>query len=208
MSALVCAMHMKYATLERFLVRLFNMSESQRGALKGKFKYLNRLGNAGEIGRASGPARYQLDEILRFVIYFQLLAGSCRPAIALRWVRTHWTSIEAGLLAAWQEVAEPDRYPTRNQLWVVMPNVLSEAGSGESLLTTTIVEPAGNVSPDALLEWRRPAADANRCAIMIHFPMLLASCCEALAGIEPDLERRFRGAMNERVAAIARAKAQ
>jgi len=44
-----------------------------------------------------------------------------------------------------------------------MPNVLSEAGSGESPLTTTIVEPAGNLYPEALPEWHRPAADANRC---------------------------------------------
>ena len=54
-------MDIGYGTLERLLVKLFGLSEPQRAALVGRFKYLQRLGGFGAAPAGRGRARYGLD---------------------------------------------------------------------------------------------------------------------------------------------------
>lgn len=194
-------MHFEYATLERLLVRLFNLSESQRGALTGRFKYLQRHGALGSLRIERGRTRYGIEQILRCVIIFELIDIGCTPTRALRIVRTHWAGLRINLAHAWQDVRRLERDEGIDALmWTVVPHALQELGATDGMADVMVSDAAGEIAPAEMTRWplKKPLSVARH-AMFLNLPQLLAACCEALAGVDPLRVDAFRIAL-ERLA--------
>lgn len=181
-------MGIDYATLERALMRLFNLSETQRVGLSGRLKYLGRL-NALAL-EPTGRARraYRLEDVLRVALILELEDVGIPPKQAARMVRMHWPDLQENIAQAWRDVRALEAgKPTEAVLWTIVPQVLSEMGAEDAMGDVTIVERAGDSSPQQLVAWNPPALGADRHAIFIHLPKLLAACCEAFGTVKPQL---------------------
>ena len=191
-------MEIGYQTLERLLVVLFELSEGQRGALLGKFKYLQRLGGFGSRPHG-GRARYQLDELLQLLVIFELLDVGCSPTQAVRTVRTHWNDLSVNLAYAWNDARSRLSGGTpETMMWTVIPHALAELGAGDAMIDVDLLEDAGELGPAEVLAWKPgKALGGNRHAIFIHLPRLLASCLEALAIVAPEQQQPFTTALDQ-----------
>lgn len=190
-------MHIEYATLEQMLSRLFEIYDTQLAALRGRFRYIASSGvlQRTKIGR--GRARYELEDILRVVLIFELEEHGFPPGLATRIVRNHWDELVDALPEIWWEVGEYEagRGPAEPRVWGVVPHMLREMGITED--DATLTEEAKEFAPEDMVRW--PKAEyvlrANRSVTAVHLHLVLAACCAALATISPELEARFRDAL-------------
>lgn len=195
-------MDIGYSTLERLLVALFGLSESQREPLVGRFKYLQRLGGFGE-RVAKGRARYQIEHILRVVLTFELIDVGCKPTRAWRMVRTHWQNLRLNLGYAWRDARAYEAGERLEPLfWMIVPHALGELGAADGMADVDVSDHAGEMDPQKLLTWRGGAAlQSDRHAIFINLPQLLAACREAIAIIDPRQQEGFCAALDDFAAA-------
>jgi hypothetical protein len=189
-------MFVEYATLEQMLMRLFEVDDSQRAALRGRFKYIRpRVLDKEPIGR--GIARYELDDILRIVMVLELEDAGCSPTHAIRLVGNHWTDLRAYFGDAWDAVrARESGGAAEGLLWAVVPHLLREMGTGTSEEALALNELAGELEVPDVVGWPVAALDGHRHALSINLPHLLAACCEALATMDGNVGQRFRGALD------------
>jgi hypothetical protein len=159
-----------YKTLERLLLVLFGLSESQRRALLGRFKYLQRLGGFGSQPSGRGRARYGINDLLQLVMIFELIDVGCSPAHSLRIVRTHWDSLPINFAHAWADLRRRPADPAEERLvWAVVPHSLAELGAGGGMFEVDL---------------------------LVHLPRLLAACVEAFAIVAPDQQEPFAAALD------------
>ena len=189
-------MFVDYATLEQMLMRLFEIDETQRAALRGRFKYVRpRLLDTESIGR--GVARYEVDDILRVVMVLELEDAGYSPMHAIRIVKNHWDDLQGYFGDAWDAVREREAGGSAESLlWAVIPHLLREMGADASEDMVSCNETTGPLAPVTSGAWPRPALVSDRHFSAINLPHLLEACCEALATVGPDVAQRFRGALD------------
>ncbi|MEO1969494.1 MAG: hypothetical protein ABGW87_12380 [Sphingomonadaceae bacterium] len=180
-------MEIGYGNLERLLIELFGLSETQRGALLGRFKYLQRIGGYGATLTGRGRASYAIDDILQIVLIFELIDSGCSPTHAVRIVQSYWDRARVNLAYAWSEIRAAPNGPLSEQLlWTVIPSLLTELGAGNGMLGVSLDENPGETTLGEILAWRTgkgPAA--KRHAIVVHLPSLLTALHEAIAVVAP-----------------------
>lgn len=97
-----------YADLETALARLHGAdAQIQRGAFRGRFKHLQRLGLPLGVKPGRGKrVEYGDEEIYQFVLAFELVQCGVDPTTIVKMIEMHWDSI---FFNAMIEADRPDR---------------------------------------------------------------------------------------------------
>lgn len=196
--------------LEQIMMRMFALSDFQREGLRGRIKYLGTIDALKLTPVGRGRRTYQLEDILRLLLILELEDAGCTPKHAARIVAGHWPALYETLGHAWGDVrAQEEGRPTSGRMWTIVPRVLADTGAAGVSDEPASAERAGLIEPAKLVEWHPPALGADRHAIFLKLPTMLAACCEAVGRIQPSLETPFRGALDQlqasrRVATAAR----
>lgn len=191
-------MEIGYGNLERLLIVLFGLSETQRGALLGRFKYLQRIGGYGATPAGRGRASYEIDDILQIVLIFELIDSGCSPTHAVRIVQSYWDRARVNLAYAWNEIRAAPNGPLNEQLlWTVTPSLLTELGAGSGMLGVMLDESPGETTLDEILAWRKGRGPAGkRHAIVVHLPSLLTDLGEAMRVVAPAQSKSLTTALD------------
>lgn len=204
-------MRIGHATLERLLVVLFNLSETQRAALTGRIKYLQRLDGLGAAAAPRGRLYYDVHDLLRTVVIFELVDIGCSPTRSARIVRTHQSDLFRAFVYAWRDVQRQRSGAAARQpgighlLWTLVPHALQELGAGATSPGVAVPDRAAELEPHEVLPWTPTRAGAgDRHAIFINLPRLLAAIDEALGRVTPAQQARFRDELCRRAARLPR----
>ena len=79
----------------------------------------------------------------------------------------------------------------------MVPHLLREMGTGTSVEAIALYELASELEVSDVVGWPVAALGGHRHATSINLPHLLAACCEALATMDGNAERRFKGALDQ-----------
>lgn len=156
--------------LEQMLMRLFEINDSQRAALRGRFRYIRpRVLGKEPIGR--GIARYELDDILRIVLVLELEDAGYSPTHAIRIVKNHWTDLQGYFGDAWDAMRARESGGTaEGVLAAVVPHLLREMGTGTSDEAIALNELAGELEVPDVVGWPVAALGGHRHATSINLP--------------------------------------
>lgn len=203
-------MEMRLAELERLLISLFRVSETQREALTARFKNLRLLGGIPTVPDG-GWSSYDLDAVLKIVLTFEMVDLGYQPTRVVRMLRTHWERLQFQLAFAWADLEALEAgKEIELRMWGIIPHALTELGAAKRLRDVDVADKAGRFTPEEFLEWNRgEALKKPRHVVFVNLPHLLGACCEAFALTDPESETVFRDAMRQySAAAIARYRAE
>lgn len=193
-------MELRHNEVERLLLALFSLSETQRGPLNARLKHLRRIEEKRE---PSGPSWnwYGVDDFLRIVLLFELIDLGLLPSRAFRIVRDGWPGIRANVANAWHDLTALESGETvEREVFGVIVHALQELGASHKMLDVKSPEQIGSTTPDAFLEWGLGNYRAfNRHGVFIDLVQLLRACCNAFATQAPKHLSAFRLAMDSLV---------
>ncbi len=111
------------------LVRAVHGDGSGRSALLGRFKYFQRMSFPGGSNTGRGSrANYGLEQILAFLVAFEILELGIPPVRAVRLIRTSWPQIARALALTWKRQRGGSEEPV---LLALAPGALAELGASE-----------------------------------------------------------------------------
>lgn len=188
---------MRHNEVERLLVALFSLSETQRGPLNARLKHLRRIEKKPE---PSGPSWnwYGVDDFLKIVLLFELIDLGLLPSRAVRIARDGWPGLRANVADAWNDLTALENGETvQREVLGVIVHALQELGASQKMLDVKSPEQIGSTTPDAFLEWGLGNYRAfNRHGVFIDLVQLLRACCNAFATQVPEHQHAFRRAMD------------